>query len=187
MEKVESNTHIATLTAWRAQGLDAEWVQEVVRGAGEPKAHTAKELLMFLCEGSPAMRLVFQEILDGKLLEPPYLGKYNHWQKLIVAEANPPPGWYMEMVLRCALLDARMMHSALSNHARSSLVDLFNDPQSSLKILILLLDVSAVGLNLHVCCDRMVATALAKSYAQQAQAMGRIDRVRISLVPKYFM
>jgi len=185
MEKVDGNTHVQTLQSWRERGYEAEFIQDLARGEGEPKAKTAKDLLLFLCRGSPAIRLVFQEILTGKVLEKVDEVKYRHHQKLLVVEANPPPGWFLEVVLRTALIDCRMMHAGLSNKAKADLCDMFNDPKSTLRVMIILFDVSAVGLNLHKACDRMVALATGRSEAQNGQAKGRIDRVSITSSNEY--
>jgi SNF2 family DNA or RNA helicase len=58
-------------------------------------------------------------------------------------------------VLRTALIDARVMHAGLSNKAKGDLVELFNNLDSSFKVLIMMYDVGAVGLNLQFACDRV--------------------------------
>lgn len=63
MERVHGNTHVATLQRWRAEGREAEFIHELTRGSGERKAKTAKDLVLYLCQGSPVARLVFQRIL----------------------------------------------------------------------------------------------------------------------------
>lgn len=69
MEYAHGNTHVKTLHRWRDAGREAEFIQDLTRGSGEPKARTAKELILYLCEGSPAARLCFQEVLAAKALE----------------------------------------------------------------------------------------------------------------------
>jgi hypothetical protein len=177
MEHANGNTHVATLNAWRDRGFEADFIQDLTRGEGEPKATTARELLTFLCTGSPAARLAFQEILSAKSLEKLDKARYKHHQKLIIAEIIPGNALYLQILLRCALIDARVMHAGMSNRAKGDLVDLFNDPNSTFKVMIMMYDVGAVGLNLHIACDRVLCASIAKSRAQEAQVGGRALRV----------
>lgn len=183
-------THVQTLQRWRDQGKEAEFIQDLIRGVGEPKAKTARELLLYLCDGSPSSRTVLQQILDGKVIEKLDKAKWKHHQKLIVYEGTPGCGFYVQALCRVALIDARMMHASLTNKAKGELCDLFNDPRSSSKVLIIMFDVGAVGLNLHIACDRVLAIAISKSEGQNAQASGRVNRVSkhtsICLIQKYF-
>jgi len=52
------------------------------------------------------------------------------------------------------------MHSGLSNKAKSEVVDMFNNPESSLKVLIIMQDVGGVGFNMHEACNRIVFTLI---------------------------
>lgn len=177
LENAGGNTHVATLNSWRERGFEADFIQDMTRGGGEPKSKTARELLEYLCEGSPPSRLVFQEILATKVLEPVDKERYKHHQKLILAEATPPCAWFLALLLRCALVDARVMHAGLSNKAKTDLQELFNDPNSSLKVLIMMYDVGAVGLNLHLACSKVLILSCARCRSQEAQAGGRALRV----------
>jgi hypothetical protein len=69
------------------------------------------------------------------------------------------------------------MHAGLSNRAKSQLCDLFNEAKSTFKVLIMMYDVGAVGLNLHIACDRVLALAIPRSEGQSAQVAGRANRV----------
>jgi hypothetical protein len=69
MEHSHGDTHVKTLQRWRDAGREVEFVQDLTRGIGEPQSTTAKELILYLCEGSPAARLCFQEVLAAKSLE----------------------------------------------------------------------------------------------------------------------
>ena len=149
-------------------------------GAGEKRAETAKELLEYLCEGSPALRLVLQEVVATKVLEPLDEERLRSHQKILVAEATPANAFFLQIVLRCALIDARVMHAGLSNNAKAALVEEFNDQDSTFKVLIMMFDVGAVGLNLHQACNKVVITSVARAYAQEGQVAGRILRVSIA-------
>ncbi|KAF4636083.1 hypothetical protein G7Y89_g2010 [Cudoniella acicularis] len=177
MQSVEGNTHVATLDKWRSENQEADFIQDLTRGEGEPRSQTAADLVRFLTKGSPTLRLLFQVLLTYHVLDPLNKPFYKHHQKLIYADTVPANAYYVEKTLRAGLVDARTMHSGLSNNARSELVDLFNDPESSLKVLILLQDVGAIGFNMHISCNVIVFGADFRSYPQEAQAGGRINRV----------
>jgi hypothetical protein len=177
MQKAGGNTHVATLSAWRDRGFEGDFIQDLTRGAGEPKSKSAKELLSYLCDGSPAARLLFQQILSGRIIEKVNKALYGHHQKMIVAESITLNAFYLQVLLRSALIDGRVMHAGLSNRSRSELVEIFNDPESSLKVLILMYDVGGAGLNLHGACNDVLLLSIGGSRAQEAQVAGRALRV----------
>ena len=180
MEKAGGNTLVATLNAWRDRGFEADFVQDLTRGAGEHKATSARELLVFLCEGSPAARLLFQEILTTKVLQKVNKAQFGHHQKLIVAESTTANAFYLQVLLRCALIDGRVMHAGFSNRAKSELIEMFNNPNSSLKVMIMMYDVGGAGLNLHLACNSVLLLSIARSKAQETQIAGRALRVSCS-------
>lgn len=96
-----------------------------------------------------------------------------------MAETTPSNAWYLSVLLRTALIDGRVMHAGLSNRAKGDLVQLFNDPTSSFKVLIMMYDVGAVGLNLQPACNRVFISTIAKMRAQEAQVAGRVLRVSL--------
>jgi superfamily II DNA/RNA helicase len=65
--------------------------------------------------------------------------QYGHHQKLLIVDSVPINAWYMEKVLRAALVDAKTLHSSLDQQERDLLVKHFNDPRSELKVLIRLM------------------------------------------------
>lgn len=179
MEAIGGDTHVATLRMWRAKGMDAEMIQQITRGKGERLAATAEGLLSFFTDGSPALRLVFQELLKAKAIDKLDKAKYGRHQKLIIGEVVPANAFFLEAVLRACLIDARVFHADLSHHAKSLMVDMFNDAKSSLKVLIMLYDVGAVGLNLHKACDRVLILSIPRSRCQESQLAGRSFRVSL--------
>ncbi|OBT82958.1 hypothetical protein VE02_08180 [Pseudogymnoascus sp. 03VT05] len=177
MENAGNNTHVATLSGWRERGLEAEFLHELTRGPGEPRATTAKELLDIFCRGSPPTKLAFQRLLAVKGIEELDKEKYGRHQKQIVAVSVPVNAFALQMTYRELLVDARVLHAGLTNTEKGTLVSLFNDPTSSVKVLIMLFDVGAVGLNLHTACDEVLIATVARSHAQEAQVAGRVLRV----------
>lgn len=138
MEDSMGSTHAKTLNIWRERGLEATFIEEVTRGCGERKSTTARELLRYLCTGSPAMRLTLQRILAIKGLERSDKVRYKRHQKMIISVSVPTCAWYIQVSLRALLIDARVMHAALPNKLRSDMADHFNDPQSTFRVLIML-------------------------------------------------
>lgn len=63
------DTYVSTLSKGRDSAFGAEFIQDLVRGPGERKARTARELIKYLCSGSPVARAAFQELLTIKALE----------------------------------------------------------------------------------------------------------------------
>jgi hypothetical protein len=177
MAHVDGNTHVGTLATWRDRGFEADFISDLTRGQGERKAKTAEELLEYLCDGSPVARLVFQELLTIKAIEPLDKARWKSHQKLIAGEVSPGNAYFLQCLLRAALIDARVMHAGLSNKAKGELVDLFNDPQSSLQVIIMMYDVGAVGLNLHKACNRVLILSVPRNYSQEEQLAGRALRV----------
>lgn len=188
MEEVDGSTHVPALNSWRDQGYEADFIQDLTRGAGEPKAKTARELLSFLCDGAPPVRLALQEIIAVHAIEKVDKAKYNGHQKVIFAEVSPVNAWYLMAALREGLIDARVMHAGLSNKAKTELQDLFNDPNSTLKVLIMMYDVGAIGLNLHEACNKVVLLSIPRNRGQEEQTGGRALRVSdfLSACQKYF-
>ena len=62
MEHMKSNTHVATLQSWRDRGFEADFIQDLTRGAGEKKASTAAELLKYLVEVRVAGHSIFSTL-----------------------------------------------------------------------------------------------------------------------------
>lgn len=170
------NTHVKTLQSFREEDREAEFIYHLTRGPTEI-AETASELVHYLVQGSPVMRQVFQELYQIKAIEPLDKKKYQAHQKLILGEVSPANAYFVQCVLRAAGVDARVLHSGLSNKGKSDMVKLFNDPTSRFKCIIMMYDVGAVGLNLHHACNRVLMTSPARAFAQEEQLAGRALRV----------
>lgn len=57
------NTRIQTLEKRHEAGLTAEWIL-IVSEPTDPSVRTADDLIKFLVEGSPRLRLVLKQLLD---------------------------------------------------------------------------------------------------------------------------
>ncbi|KAJ5598450.1 hypothetical protein N7537_008534 [Penicillium hordei] len=145
LELGDSNTHVATLYGWRQENIAAEWVYMVTKEDTDCTVHSTDGLMKFSVHGSPRLRLIFQQLLDRKVSE----------------EVDKNSAWYAEVVLRAALVDARTFHSALEPSERDTLVNEFNDPQSTIRVLI----------------TTVILTSPGRSWAQEAQAAGCALRI----------
>lgn len=182
MMEEDKDTLIAQVNRWREQGCCLDYIHSLVKTESDPiqyLAPTAAKLLDFMIDGSPALRLIFEQILDVKVLEPLDKKTLGHHQKLLIGENHPINALLIEMVLRDALIDARVLYSKMTHTERSKLVQEFNDPKSTFKVMIMTYDVGGVGLNLHHACNRVVLASLGRSRAQEAQLAGRCLRVCI--------
>lgn len=120
--------------------MKAETIHQITRDKGERLAWTAEDLLKYLTHGSPALRLIFQELIKVKVTEKVHKAQYGQYQKLIIGEVGevvPANAFFLKQVLRACLIDARGFHADLSHQAKSLMVDLFKESRSSLKVLIM--------------------------------------------------
>ncbi|KAJ5188427.1 SNF2-like protein [Penicillium cf. griseofulvum] len=160
-----NRTSVAQLNKGRDQGLTGEWIHRVVRQEGELlwPVQSAIKLVHYLVEGSPRLRAILHLIHHYGVLEAANPAQYSHHQKALIVECCPLNAWYLEVVLNAALIGTRAMHVNLNEQERKSLVDNFNDPNSSLKIIITTYDIGSVGLNLYEACDLVILSALGRS------------------------
>lgn len=165
LESINRNTYVAFLADLRTKGATGDYIHRITRLPGELSypAVTGTQLLQHLVHGSPCLRVVLNEILARKVLNPVNPNRWKHHQKLIVVESQPVNAWFIETVLRTLLIGVRSFHSALNAQERDTLVESFNDPKSDLRVLIMTYDVGTVGLNLHVACDRIILSSPGKS------------------------
>lgn len=177
MERMEGDTHVSTLQKWRESGKEADFLVDITRTKAERKPTTAAEVSVYLAKGSPTLAHLCRVILTGHIVEPLAPELYNNHQKMIAAEVTPANAYYTQAVLRSVQIDARILHAGLSNKAKANMVKEFNDPESSLKILIMMYDVGAAGLNLHEACNRVFISSIARAFAQEEQVGGRTNRV----------
>jgi hypothetical protein len=80
------------------------------------------------------MALVCQEVSNARIIDPLDPVKYKQHQKMIIGEATPANSYWITSALRALQIDARILRAGLSNKAKADMVDLFNDPKSTLKV-----------------------------------------------------
>lgn len=154
---------------------------EAVWRPGDLQVKTHMEQLAFLVYGSSTLRFVLD--LVQKVCLSTRSDKRHH--KLLLGEALPVCAWYAEVVLQFAYVGVAAMHAGLTSSERSQLAQEFNDPKSDLIVLILLADVSIVGLNLHVSCSTVFIMSILRNLASEIQLWGRVIRVS-HVPPRYF-
>ena len=84
---------------------------------------------------------------------------------------------YPDVVYKAAGIDTTMMHSGLPQKQKSELAGEFNDPKSSLKVLVLLYDVTAASLNLYRACSNVFLTTIARNFSLTKQVIAGTYRV----------
>lgn len=176
-EKATSSTKTGQIDEWRTAGARPEYFYRVSKDDTHLELKKAEQLVRFMASGSPRLRVILQELLTWKLLEPLDPTKWRHHQKLLVVECLPATAWFIELALRALLVGVRTLHAGLSALERDALIQKFNDPESELKVMIMTYDVGSVGLNLHEACDRVILSAPGRSWNHEAQAAGRCLRV----------
>lgn len=181
MKDQQSTTYINAITRWRESGISALDFIHATWKPGDLPVVTRVQQLTFLAYGSPVLRFVFRLICKYCFRDP---GKGH--AKLILGEALPVTAWFLEIALQHAYIKVKVMHANLTQSERSELAAEFNDSKSTLKVLILLADVSIVGLNLHRACSTVFLTSIMRNLAQEIQLWGRAIRVSNDLSEKYF-
>ena len=87
------------------------------------------------------------------------------------------------MVSNHMYVQTEVLHSGLNNEARWKLVQSFNNPTNPIKVLILMYNVGAQGVNLDPCCNRILVATGAINASLEIQAWGR--GIRVSMLLPY--
>lgn len=175
--QARADTFSTRMASWREKGLTDTFIWTVANTLGGDSPKTGLDMLKFLTDGSPALRLAFQLLKEWWILEP-LTEKIASHQKMIIAVSMPVFAWFLEVVFQTALIGTAVFHSGLTHQQRIELTKAFNDRTSSLKVLIMTYDVEAVGLNLHEACNRVLILDPAISRAAESQLAGRALKVR---------
>jgi hypothetical protein len=157
---------------FRDLGHSVAWVVALTRRPTDGPLETRKEILKYLCDGSPKLRYLLQQTKDYVDNRKP--GKPH---KLMLADEIPVVAWFWELICRWLYLDARALHSDMTQSERDELVKRFQDPDDSLCIIIVMYFVSTIGLNLDRSCCFILIMTPGSSPADEIQAWGRALRV----------
>ena len=169
------NTLVKDMEGYRAKGLAVDWLIQMTARDEDIEANSTRlNKLCFLAEGSPTLRYIIYQLRDY------VLGADSSQQrKLLITEDIPLVAWFWEMVCRYLYIETEVLHSGLNNEARWNLVQSFNDVNSPLKVLVLMYNVGAQGVNLDQCCCRVLVATAAINASLEIQAWGRVIRVCI--------
>lgn len=166
---------VADVNSYRIRGYGATWFINATWRPGDAPIDTKRERMEFLSFGSPTLRLLLRTIISEVL--PTLDSPKQRMRKLLVTEATVLSAWFYEIVLKYGLINAKVMHSDLTQKERTTLSNEFLDINSDLQVLVIMYDVSAQGLNLHSACHVAFVATAARNCALEVQGWGRILRV----------
>ncbi|KJX94525.1 hypothetical protein TI39_contig4182g00005 [Zymoseptoria brevis] len=113
---------------------------------------TQREMMKWLSYGSPKLRYLI-EYYATKVMRSPD-------RKLMVCEDIPFSAWFWELAFATMNIPAATYHGDLSEKQRRKMVADFNDPNSTLRVLICEYGCTVAGMNFQKCCnDVFVCTA----------------------------
>jgi hypothetical protein len=134
---------------------------------------TGIDYLTFLCQGSPKLRFILEQI-SLYILPKEAGGKYR---KLLLTEDILLTAHFFELVLNLTYIETAVLHSALSDDERVGLIKQFNNKEDLLQILIIMYSVNAARANLDPACCRVIVVIPAINSAVEAQAYSQVIRV----------
>ena len=173
LKSENGDTHVDSVARWRDNGVTANDIMKVTRRQDDAPVRTHFEQMEYLTLGSPSLRHAYR-LISKHCLTPDSVKGHK---KIILGTDIPVTAWFAETVFRHAYMGVAVMHSNLSQAQRAALADQFNDEKSDLQVLILLADVSIVGLNLHRACNMAFVMTIFRNLALEIQLWGRVNRV----------
>ena len=168
MKNAGLNTKVSFMNSMRDKGLCANFLAVMTYERGDNAYKTREDLLGFLTHGSPKLRVLF-----GAIHETCFVGG----SKLLVVEDVPFCAKFYEDCCRAAWIHCEVLHSKLNQAQRQKLLDDFNNSDSSLNVLIIMIEVASTGLNLQKASHRVLSLIPAKRSGPQMQAENRVLRV----------
>ena len=167
------------MTKLRTRGFNSHYLIDMVRRKRDPEPSNGLKKLLFLCFGSPVLRYLLYQlhtyVLPAGLDTPP--------RKLLLTEDVPLLAQFWEMCLNSVYVETAVLHAALSDGDRIQLVNRFNDSRDPLTVMVIMHTVSAQGVNLDRCCNRVVVVTNAPNAPMEWQSWGRVIRVPALSVP----
>lgn len=173
MRKVGKSALVDDMSTLRTKCFNANHMVDMVLRKGDPLPSTGLEKLRFLTFGSPILRFLLHQIHIYVLPE----SCQSRPRKLLLTEDIPLSAQFWEVSLNLIYVESAVLHASLSDGDRIQLVNRFNDPEDSLTILIIMHAVSAQGVNLDRCCNRVVVVTNAANAPLEWQSWGRVIRV----------
>lgn len=164
---------VESLNIYRSRGFHGQHFIALVHRDTDPPIETGRQRLSFITQGSPKARFFLSEI-KTYVVGAPTDGSVS---KLLVVEEEPAAAWFLSLVCDILHLRCGVIHSALDDTERITLITAFNNRTNPLRILIITYGVSMQGVNLHTACSRVLVCTSASSIPVEAQAWGRAVRV----------
>lgn len=178
LTSVNKSSLVQDMMALRNKGFNAHHFISMVKRRGDPVTDTVRDKARFMCYGSPALRFVYSQlhtyVLPSSSSQKP--------RKLLLCEDVPLTAQFWEIACNLVYVECATLHSGLSDKERVDLVNRFNDPEDSLTVLIIMHTVSAQGVNLDKCCNRVMIMTNASNAPLEWQAWGRVIRVYCLLI-----
>jgi Helicase conserved C-terminal domain len=165
------DTLVSDLEGFRDQKIDVKWFMRQVFKKGDKRPmKERKAWFRQLVWGSPKLRYIIHEVVKHVV---------DRKEKVLIIEDTPYVAWFWELAIQFLHIDAAVLHSKLSAEDRETLISDFNDKDSNLKALIIMINMSAVGLNLDKACHIAIVASRGPNAALETQAWGRLIRVSI--------
>ena len=167
LKNAELNTRVTFVNQLREKGLGAEWLAVMTYEHGDPAYKSREDLVRFLTDGSPKLRILYAATRRTCFVER---------SKLLVVEDLPLNAKFYEDSIRALWIHCETAHSKLTQSQRQKLFDAFNDSSSTLQVLIIMVDVASQGLNLQKASNNVITMIPGKRINPQLQAETRSFR-----------
>lgn len=89
----------------------------------------------------------------------------------------PMTCWLVEMFLSGLGVDFVVINASMTAEHRSAMVEKFNDPDSTVRVLLTTFSCGSLGLNLHSQCSRVVLLETPLNHNATIQTLGRVHRL----------
>ncbi|KFY96743.1 hypothetical protein V498_02502 [Pseudogymnoascus sp. VKM F-4517 (FW-2822)] len=164
---------VATITTLRSQGFTGLQLAHSTLRKGDLPIKDASDLMRHLTFGSPKIKWILKDIIEHCMIP----DKDGNRSKLLCSEEIPVSAWFVETVCKSFYIRAEVLHAGLTDPQRIALLKEFNDPNSSLTVLIMMYAVSSQGANLDGACHRVCSITCAINLPVELQVHYRPIRV----------
>ena len=172
----DKTTTQAGFEYYRSSEHNARWVFMECTSYKKPLPTTLREMMKFLCYGSPKAREILKDIKNHIL---------GTKEKLMIVEEIPDIACHWELILHTLHIKSEAVHAKLSHKECIEIFRDFNNPGSGLKVIILTYNFSTQGMNLQGACHRVITATFADNLSSERQAIYRPSRVSTILVELY--
>ena len=173
MEKIRRSSLVEDMTSLRHRGFNANHLKDIQLQKADSTPLTALKKLKFLIFGSPPFRFILHQIHVYVLPALP-TSKPN---KLLLTEDVSLSAQFWEMVINLVYVESAVLHASLSDGERIQLVERFNYLDDPLILIFIMHSVSAQGVNLDRCCNRVIVATNAINAPLEWQSWGQVIRV----------